>query len=303
MLFGCIFCFLVMIGRILFENDYKQIVRGHFTSGFLPILYVGIGGLFNLGLPHILIAIAQQWIPSAAVQLAKPLIPAASAIFGEFLPINEKFTRNKLYALICAIIGVTLSAIPSFLHTNKNASFGNVLFGYFLLILSMAILGFAAVYFRWKTPNVDITISSFIQTGFSFIFDLVFTLYANGYNKTKDNILTVSLYGWLWPILLGVVASGIAVHGFMYLVEQLGAVGSGFIPFGQILVGVGLGVLVLNEWNGYKFFEITLQIIGILFLSSAIAIGFIKEEELNDVKKIDEEEDKFEESSNSLAEI
>jgi len=303
MFFGCCFCLLVMICRIIWQPGYKQIWRAHFTSGGWPIFHVAIGGLLNLGIPHSLIAIAQQWIPSAAVQLAKPLIPAASAIFGQCFPINEPFTRNKLYALITAIIGVSLSATPSFLHTNAKATINNVIIGYILLISSMGVLGLAAVYFRWKTPNMDITVSSFLQTGFSSIFCFVWSMIMDGKDKFIHICKTATPYGWLWPVLLGVVASGIAVHGFMYIVEKLGAVGSGFIPFGQIVVGVTIGVFALNEWKGYSLWEIMLQIVGIVFLSSAILIGFLHEKEEETEKHPEEEAHPEEESSASLIEI
>ena len=299
MFFGNLFCLLVLLIRYLFEENYKEILKAHFTSGYIHILNMIIGGLLNLALPHSILAIAQQWIPSAAVQLAKPLIPAISAILSHYLPINEKFSIEKLLALITAVIGVILSVIPSFISKDQSKPKNMLFYGYLLLLLAVFILGFAAVFFRWKTPDVDITISSVVQTGFSCLFVFGWSIIKDGPANLYNSLIKPNLYGWIWPLLLGILASGVAVHCFMFLVRELGAVGSGFIPFGQIVVGVLLGVLVLGEWSQYTSTGITMQVFGILFLSSAIIIGFYNKKEIEENLP----EEVIESSSDELQEI
>ena len=292
MMFGFFFCLVVFIFRMVFEKSYVQIARAHFCSGFWPIFHCAIGGLLNLGIPHSLIYIAQQWIPSCAVQLAKPLTPIGSALAGLCMTSEEKFTWHKGIALVCAVIGVALCAISSFRFTHGSATIVEVVIGYVLLVAAMVSFGVAATYMKWKTPNVDITISSMLQTFFSFWLDLIWSLIMDGPSTFVKTYQEATPYAWLWPILLGVLGSGVAVHGFMYLVNTIGAVGAGFIPFGQIIVGVAIGVALLGEWNGYLWWDILLQVIGILFLIGAIVIGFLhdKQEDMPS-KHVEEEEE------------
>jgi drug/metabolite transporter (DMT)-like permease len=310
MAFGFLFCLVVLIVRILVQPGYKQIVRAHFFSGFWPYFHLAVGGLLNLGIPHSLIYIAQQWIPSCAVQLAKPLTPIGSALAGLCMTTDEKFTLNKGLALASAIIGVALGAIPSFRHTGGNTTVSNVVVGYVLLVIATSLFGLAATYFKWKTPNADITVSSLMQTFFSFWFDLIWSLIMDTPKVFVQKFRDATAYDWLWPILLGVVGSGIAVHGFMYLVNTLGAVGAGFIPFGQIIVGVTIGVGFLGEWDAYAWWEIGLQVVGIVFLSAAILIGFIperglikEEHELEEEDQKEAKEGAEEETSDELPEL
>jgi drug/metabolite transporter (DMT)-like permease len=290
MLFGCGFCICVLIVRMIFERDYKQVVRLHFTSGLRPILHMFVGGLLNLAIPHSLIAIAQQWIPSAAVQLAKPLTPTVSQICSHFWIPDERFTFLKAISLVSAVTGVTLSAIPSFLHTDSTKSAGDVFVGYILLVVAVTLFGIATVYFKVKVPNTDITVSSMIQTGGSFLVDILASLIMDGPTKIKECLVTADWMAWMWPLMLGVLASGVAVHGFMYLVNNLGAVGANFVPFGQIIVGVTLGVAWLNEWGEYATWEIAISVLGVVCLIAAIVVGFWHGEKLPEPIE-DEEED------------
>ena len=113
----------------------------------------------------------------------------------------------------------------------------------------------------------------------------------DGPSKIQKTLVNATWYGWIWPLMLGVLASGVAVHCFMYLVNNLGAVGANFIPFGQILVGVTLGIAWLHEWAPYKVWEIIISIIGILFLVMAIVIGFWHSKTPDRVKEDDKGED------------
>ena len=280
-----------MIFRLIFEKNYKAIVRAHFTAGFWPIFHLGVGGLLNLGIPHSLINIAQLWIPSAAVQMAKPLTPTVSQICSHFLVPDERFTWLKFSALVCSVIGVSCTAVPSFIHAKTTGTdVTHMAIGYTLLIVAVSLFGVASVYFRVKTPNTDITISSFVQTGVSFVFDIIWSLIMDGPETIKYDITHATWYGWIWPLMLGVLASGVAVHGFMYLVNNLGAVGANFVPFAQILVGVTLGVAWLHEWAPYRLWEIILSSIGLVFLTAAIVIGFWHEKEKKP-KRIEGEEE------------
>jgi drug/metabolite transporter (DMT)-like permease len=291
MLFGCGFCIIILIFRLIFEPNYTTHVKSHFNQGIRPILHIIVGGFLNLAIPHSLIAIAQQWIPSAAVQLTKPLSPAVSQICSHFWIPDEPFTFRKFIALLSAVTGVTLAAVPSFLHTDSSDGTLLVAIGFVFLIISVSLFGLATVYFKLRVPNTDITVSAMVQTGSSFVFDITWSLIMDGPEKIRDCVTSANGLAWIWPLMLGVLASGVAVHGFMHLVHELGAVGANFVPFGQIIVGVTLGVAWLHEWAAYRWWEVAMSIAGVLFLIGAIVLGFWHEAAPQREKEHEEEEE------------
>ncbi|KAH0789218.1 Integral membrane protein [Histomonas meleagridis] len=295
MLFGFGFCLIVFLFRLKFERGYVLVVKQVMARGFMLFVHITIGGLFNLAIPHSLIAIAQQWIPSAAVQMCKPVSPTVSQIISHFIFPDERFNLFKLFALLSSIVGVVLTAIPSFNHTTNEKSTTMVAVGYILLIVAVILLGVASVYFKWKATNVDITISCMVQTFTSFIFDMIWSLIMDGPQKIKESCEQSDWLQWMWPLMLGVFASGVAVHGFMYLVNNVGAVGANFVPFGQIIVGVALGVFWLKEWSAYVAWEIAISVLGLVLLAAAIFIGFCDKSGKKNVEEEEEEEEEKDE--------
>ena len=73
-----------------------------------------------MGISPTLSYIAQQWIPSFAVKLAKPLTPIGNALAGICMHTGEKFTFNKGPALTSASIGVSLSDVPALINTQSG---------------------------------------------------------------------------------------------------------------------------------------------------------------------------------------
>jgi len=235
-----------------------------------------IGGIINLGFPHSMISVAQKWVPTASIQLVQPIATTAGSIFSHFVLPDEPFTTQKFYSLLSAFTGVGLSAAAPFNHATeaKGATMEQVAIGFVFLIIGVSGFGIAAVYLKWKTPNTDLTISSFLQTLGSTLFCLVWALVFDGPTKMKTMISNAPTSSYFWPLLVGVEGTCAAVHGIMYLIGTLGAVMANFVTFGQIIVGVAIGVTLLGEWKLYFWWEVVMNAIGIIFLASAIFIGF-----------------------------
>jgi drug/metabolite transporter (DMT)-like permease len=101
---------------------------------------MGVGGLLNLAIPISLSTIAQQWVPSAFVQITKPLVPAVTQMGSHFCFKDERFTRLKSHALLASLVGVALTAVPSFLHANATNTTQLLSVGFVLLIASVTVL-------------------------------------------------------------------------------------------------------------------------------------------------------------------
>ena len=221
-----------------------------------------------MAIPHSLISTGQKWINSASVQLVTPLASVSGAIISHFILDDEKFNINKFYSLLFSIFGVFSTGYPPFRisQTNPNQNSNNVILGYILILSGMTLFGFAPVFLRWKVKSFEITFNVVFQLLSSLIFCFIWSLVFDGWIFFKNNLSSAPLKGFIWPIGVGIIISGICIHGYMYLVDSIGAFGSNLLPFGQILVGVTLGVLFLKEWNGYTTFEIIIVLFGIVFL-------------------------------------
>ena len=290
-LFGFIVATTVCGIKCLIKKDYWQIVMAHFTSGLPHILWTVLGGLSFHGLPQCIIAISQQWVSSASVQIAQPLSTAFGAILSHFLLPDEPFTTQKTIVLILSIVGVGMSAIPSFMGVGGGSGSSlNLITGYILLVVGVAFFGFAAVIMKWKTPNADEASSAVIQTAASAIVTFIIELIWEGPVKLVEQSSKAPAIAWLWPFLIGCIGTGLAATGYNYLVSQWGAAGANLIPFGQIVVGVIIGVAFLDEWGKYETWQIVVSVVGIFLLVIAIVLGFFekKPEEAEDESEISE---------------
>jgi drug/metabolite transporter (DMT)-like permease len=300
MFFGFIVSLIILFIRVAFTKGYWQIVKAHFTSGIKYILWTSLGGLFYHGLPHCTIAIAQQWVSSAAVQIAQPLATAFGAILSHFVLPDEPFTCQKAIVLVLSITGVALSAIPSFIGAGGGSGgIEKIAIGYALLILAVSFFGFSPVIIKWKTPNADASASAVIQIAASTIVTFIIELFWDGPKELLRQIKEAPPIAWLWPFLVGCLGTGFAATGFNYLVACWGAAGANLIPFGQIVVGVAVGVIFLNEWGMYKVWEIVISCVGIGLLIVAIILGFyekkpeIHDEEAIELRPKEEEEEEI----------
>lgn len=267
---ACIVCGV----RCLIQKGYWQVVKAHYTHGIKPILWVALGGLLFHGIPHSIIAVAQQWVTSASVQIAQPLATAFGAMLSHFVLPDEPFNWQKALILFFSLTGVALCSIPSFLHSSGGSGVGYTTLGWVLLVLGVACFGLAPVVMKWKASNSDVMASSVIQLGSSSVLTLLVSLIWNGPKKIAQQSNDAPPIAWLWPILVGFLASGLAATGYNYIVAVWGAIGGNLVPFGQIVVGVIVGVAFMKDWAPYKVWEILISCLGIILLLVAIGLGF-----------------------------
>ena len=301
MFFGLVFTVALLGVRCLInKGGYRQIVRSHFTSGWKPIVFLLIDGLINLGVPHCLIAVAQQWVSSSNVQLMQPIATCAGAIFAHFVLPDEPFTRIKLYSLILSVIGVVFCGVPAFQTSESTgASMKQMATGYALVIISVCMFGIAPVFYKWKIPNADVTTGVTVQLIAAVIWNVIWALCFDGPENIVSQIKSAPAIAWLWPIQVGVLVSGVGVHCLMWIVGALGSFGSNLCPFGNFIVGVVTGVAFDGDWNHYTWWQILLCCIGIVFIIASLCTGFFGKRSTKEEKTGGEEEEEEEERINT----
>ena len=275
MLYGFLACVIVFVIRLLAQKQYKQVALAHFTSGAWPFIHMTLAGLMFHAITQCMIAVALTWVPSAAAQVVQPLSSATSAIMSHFVTDDEKFTVSKGISLVFALVGVVTNAVPPFLKPTDSSGTKNTAIGYALLVISMIVQGVGMVWMKWKTPNADVTVSTMIQVGMSAIASFLWVLIWDSPATLAKESTQSPPIAWVWPILVGVLGTGLAGHGFVFLVGSLGSTGASFITFGQIFVGIIVSVAFLKEWAGYRWWEILISVLGLVALAGAIFVGLI----------------------------
>ena len=281
MISGFLICIiLLIIFKLFFNNNKNNLI---FFPNIKIIFHMLISGGLYQGICHILIVISQKWISSSMIQIMYPLIPIFSTIGSKILYPNEKINKEMIYSLIFSFIGVILTTLPTFQNISNNFTIYDLLIGYFLILISVIIWGFMTVYMKYYLLNYNILLISTYQLFSSTILSLLILLFTDNLNNIKKQFLNSTFLSLISPIIVGIFSSGLLMILMNYVIKEIGPIASNFGIFGQILVGLIIGILFLNEWNKYNLKDILLSIFGIIFLIFGIFIGFsLNKEEIQD---------------------
>jgi drug/metabolite transporter (DMT)-like permease len=150
---------------------------------------------------------------------------------------DEPITVNRLLGLVVGFIGLVVLTSPS-----MAAGFGGSLPGQVALIGASISYAAAGVYARRTVRGVPALTSAFLEVGFAFLITLVLAV-AFG-SPWASSIEPEALFSVGW---LGLIGSGLAFLAFFYLLERWGATRTALVAYLLPVVGIILGVLVLQE--------------------------------------------------------
>ena len=274
MFFGFFICFLIFIYLYFTNISIRSNLNEHKFPKPMELFHMISQGLTYQGIPHILLALAQQWVPSIATQIMQPSGAMIGAVLSHFCFPDERFTVTKFFSLFLSVTGIFGTAYPSFDHPSPNVTIFKMIIGYILIFIAVALGGLSSIYFKLKPFPYHQSFLSTIQLGGATIFCFLFSFYFDGINSIILQSRTANKIEWLWPILVGVFCSGLSIHAALYLVVNVGAVGVYFIEIGQVGFGIIAGVVWLKEWAHYSQFEILISIVGIAIIGVGVILGF-----------------------------
>ena len=267
---GLFFSIIILIFQYNFNYEFRILFKENFFCSFKIFFHIFLNGILYLGIPQLLMAISQKNIESSIILLFKPLAPLIGSIISHFLLFDEPFTFRKFISLIFGIIGVFFTVYPTFLN---NSIFNiNLIKSYLILIFSIIILSISFIHMKLKVLNINIHISTFFQLLGCFLFNLLLILLFNRKELLNINI-KINLF---YPILIGLFSSTFVFYSIIFLINEFGAVITSYNTFGQIFIGVFIGIFLLKEWKNYNLNLIIISIIGILFLLITILIGIFE---------------------------
>lgn len=285
MIFGFGSTLIITVFRVIFEQKTRLDIIDSLEHRKMDILKSAFGGIMYYGFPHSLIGVAQRSIPSNTVHIAQSCVPLFAFIFANFMLDDEKFSFKRFYPQILALIGTVLTAIPT---ADSGYADGVNIIDFVYLTISIASFGFGSVYMKSHLSTCEPTLCGFFQMLGSAIFSIIFAVCYDRPNKFSNSIKQSTIKSIVWPLILGAVHTCGCTYVYLWTVKRLGAVISSFSNFGQIVIGILIGVFFFDEWGSYVSKDYIMSACGLVVLTLAIVCGL-----LGDRKKDNDTESTF----------
>lgn len=254
------------------DPAYRQEATESLRSGNTNFWKSFVSGIFFLGIPITLIIIAQNHVPSFIVIISQPTIPFFSMIAAHFMTTDEKITFNNLIIQFAAIFGTILTLVPSLSITSDTNSDP---FSYLLLLISLILFGIGSIYIKVYLSTSEFNLSCTFAIYGSFCYSLLSALYRTGVVAIVKGFASMFPFTFIAVFLIGVIYNGIPTFLFMDVVIQLGAVKAQLTNFGQIIIGVFVGVVFLGEWDNFMPRDINIVCCGLILIVFAMVVDMI----------------------------
>ena len=178
-----------------------------------------------------------------------------------FLWLGEKVTTKQIFGLILGFIGVIILVNPESSSTS--------IFSAILCLIGAACYSFSTVFIQKYSNNTD----KFVLIGWSIVFSCIIMIPITLLNLPSEMPSSRAILSAIW---LGSISTGLAFFGYVYLIEQIGAVKTSTVAYFLPIFGIIWGAVFLNE-------IITLGIISGC-ITILIGVFFATSNKKNDIK-------------------
>ncbi|OHS92844.1 Integral membrane protein [Tritrichomonas foetus] len=272
MIFAVLSSGIICLFRIIAQPKIRLDIRESVKFHKIDMLKSAFGGIMYYGFPHSLIGVAQRAIPSNTVHIAQSCVPFFAFIFANFMLADEKFSCKRFYPQLLALIGTVLTTIPT---KDTSTTQPPVAQDYIFLVVAIASFGFGSVYMKSGLGSAEPTICGLFQLIGSAIYSVSFALAYDRPAAIKESLEKTTWVTIAWPFILGAVHTCGCAYCYLWTCKRLGAVVASFSNFGQIVVGVLIGIFFFDEWGKYKKNDFIMSGCGLFILMIAIICGFL----------------------------
>ena len=178
-----------------------------------------------------------------------------------FLWLGEKVTTKQIFGLVLGFIGVIILVNPESSSTS--------IFSAILCLIGAACYSFSTVFIQKYSNNTD----KFVLIGWSIVFSCIIMIPITLLNLPSEMPSSRAILSAIW---LGSISTGLAFFGYVYLIEQIGAVKTSTVAYFLPIFGIIWGAVFLNE-------IITLGIISGC-ITILIGVFFATSNKKNDIK-------------------
>jgi drug/metabolite transporter (DMT)-like permease len=193
--------------------------------------------VFNIVLPFSLITWGERYLDSSLAAILQATTPLFTIVIGSLALAEEAITVNRLVGLIVGFGGV----VVLFSHALSGGG-SSSLPGELALVLSSMSYAAGNVFVRVRMRGFPPTVPAFFQVSIALVIVTVLALVLESPIHLPDT--PRALFAVIW---LGVFGSSLAYLIYFRLVHVLGATRMSLITYLMPIVGIVLGVLVLNE--------------------------------------------------------
>ncbi|MEO7296750.1 MAG: EamA family transporter [Candidatus Limnocylindria bacterium] len=226
------------------------------TREWLPLVVLGA---VNAAVPIFLISWGEQFVDSGTAAVLNSLTPIFSLILAGLVLRVEPVTALRVGGLVLGFLGAALLASREF-DLRADAS---GLFGAGAVVLAALSYAVGASYARHRIRSTHRYVVAGGTLVFATIDMVVLAFITDGgviLPRQPDTILAVA---WL-----GLLGSFVAYVCFFFLIEHLGATVASMVTYVFPVVGVTLGVLLLNErMDGRLILGTALVLAGIIVVT------------------------------------
>ena len=267
--FSYLATFVILGVQLTTNPTLYHSIQSDLKNRKIPIFKAIWCGIISFGLPHSLISISQRSLSSSFINIMQSLPPFFTLVFSSLYKI-DKITLQKLLPHFLAIIGTIFVAIPTF-SSNTSSSNDSYLFDFILCFLALVGFGYGPVYMKTTIGDVNMAANVFLQSIGSSLYAFCSAVIQD--EKCLPSIFNASFKDMTVPLIMGVIFTTSTGFLSVYVINELGPVISMMTNYGQIIVGVVEGVFILNEWNGYSFFQKVISWLGTGILMSSLFLG------------------------------
>ncbi|MDW3193848.1 MAG: DMT family transporter [Cytophagales bacterium] len=197
-----------------------------------------VAAFFSVAFPFMLINWGQQFIDSSLGALLNGTTPFFTVIFSFLLLQSEPIPANKVRGIVLGFLGLIVLVYPNLLE-GVNAS----LKGIIAIVLASTSYGVGWVWVKKHLTSTPSFKAPAAQLMIATLYLLPFTFFTGQESDLASlNLVTISSI-----VALGVLGTAIAFILYFRLIAQAGPSYASMVTYLVPVIGVVLGIIVLNE--------------------------------------------------------
>jgi drug/metabolite transporter (DMT)-like permease len=220
-------------------------------------LHLIVLSVVSVALPFFLITSAEQSTDSSLAAIINASVPLFTIAIAAVALHDEPITPGRLAGLAVGFIGVFILVSRGLVGSAGGVGGNSSLYGEVALVGSSISYAVGAVYARRNVRGLRPMIPALFQVAFAFVITAVLAVVLE--HPFAKVLRPDAVFAVVW---LGILGSGFAYLAFFRLLVRWGATRTTLVAYVLPVVGIILGVLVLNEQVDARILLGTVLIIG-----------------------------------------
>jgi len=217
------------------------------------LLAFGFMGVFNTGLPFLLITWGETRIDSSLASILNGTVPLFTIVIAHFWLRDEKITLPRIAGLVVGFIGIIILVSKDFQPAGLHSDVLGQLAVLVAAISYATAITFSRRHLRGQPPV--------LQTGMVLLIaDSLVWLTASGVERPLQPPHTA--LAWFAVLWLGLLGTCVAYLLFFWLINAWGPTRASLVTYVFPVIGLFLGILFLHEPADWRLLVGSALIVG-----------------------------------------